>query len=85
MGGHLPIRKKYLDPVVATCPPSECCTIYPVPTLLKPDICETVIDTLWMNFMIFALPLCTFANDYTVLIIVLFDFDFDYGLYFYNL
>ena len=56
MGGHLPIRKKYLDPVVATCPPSERCTICPVPSLLKPDICETVIDTLWINFTILPYP-----------------------------
>ena len=48
VGGHLPIGKEFIYPVVSTCPPSERCTIYPVPTILKPDICETVIDTLWI-------------------------------------
>ena len=35
MGGHLPIGKEYIYPVVSTCPPSERCTIYPVPTISK--------------------------------------------------
>ena len=68
MGGHLPIRNKYLDPVVATCPPSERCTIYPVPIVVKPDICETVTrHPLDLTYDL-ALPLCTLADDNRVLI-----------------
>ena len=35
MGGHLPKGKRNIYPVVSTCPPSERCTIYPVPTIPK--------------------------------------------------
>ena len=72
MGGHLPSGKEYLDPDVSTCPPSEHCTIYPVPIVVKPDICETVTRHPLEITNDLALPLCTFADDYTVFYIVLF-------------